>query len=264
MSATLATRPDQGPTSVRVTPVPRLEPPTDDERATYGLPTVPVAAPLLPLQLPGSGVPRPRPPRRSASSALGRAARSAVAVAVAVAEVRGSDLVPLRMGGETREHLAPTSMAVVAGRPSLSDAGDASGSRAATRRFIAICVEVIGGFRPVGQLRPYCMPEHFAEISERLTGPPVTGPAGRSRGAASFPGRTPVVGRATGGPPRGGRAERTGPVDRVMVRHVQICEVGDSVVEVAVVLARREQIWAMALRLEVHRGRWLCRCVEVL
>ena len=49
-----------------------------------------------------------------------------------------------------------------------------------------------------------------------------------------------------------------------MVRHVQICEVGDSVVEVAVVLARREQIWAMALRLELHRGRWLCRCVEVL
>ena len=34
MSATLATRPGQGPTSVRVTPVPRLEPPTDDERVT--------------------------------------------------------------------------------------------------------------------------------------------------------------------------------------------------------------------------------------
>src|SRR4051812_22476479 len=112
MSATLATRPGQGPTSVRVTPVPRLEPPTDEERARHGLPTAPAAAPLLPLQLPGSGAVRPRPPRRSTSSALGRAARSAVAVAVA--EVRGSDLVPLRMEGETREHLAPTSMAVVA------------------------------------------------------------------------------------------------------------------------------------------------------
>src|SRR5687768_690395 len=144
MSATLATRPAQGPTSVRVRPVPRLEPPTDDERAAHGLPTAPVAAPLLPLQIPGSVVPRSRPPRRSGSSALGRSARSAMAAAVA--EVQGSDLMPLRMGGETREHLAPTSMAVVAGRPTLSEAGDASGSRAATRRFIAICVEVIGGF----------------------------------------------------------------------------------------------------------------------
>jgi hypothetical protein len=45
---------------------------------------------------------------------------------------------------------------------------------------------------------------------------------------------------------------------------VQICEAVEDVAEVAVVLARREQVWAMALRLERVRERWLCTHLEMV
>jgi hypothetical protein len=45
---------------------------------------------------------------------------------------------------------------------------------------------------------------------------------------------------------------------------VQICDVGDGVAEIAVVMARRDKVWAMALRMELSRGRWQCTHLEVL
>jgi len=139
-----------------------------------------------------------------------------------------------------------------------------SPARVAIRRLLATCLEVIGGFRPASQLRPFCLPDRFDDIVERLTGRMV-GPPNRSRGFGLAGGaRTPVTGRITGAPPRTGRAHQTGPGDRVAIRRVQVCEAIDDVAEVAVVLARREQVWAMALRLEFHRGRWLCTHLEVV
>jgi hypothetical protein len=215
---------------VRVVPVPRSEPPTDEERASSGAEAPPMAALLLPLDLAGARV-----AHRNGSEEAVRADAGAMAAPPATGVDRA---VPLDV--------------------------EPSPARLATRRFLATCVEVIGGFRPVAQLRPLCLPERFADISERLGTHPATGPAWRSRGLAYLTARTHGPGRAALGPPRTGRVQQTGPGDRVFVRRVQICEAIDGVAEVAVVLARRDRVWAMALRMERRRGRWLCTHLEVL
>jgi hypothetical protein len=219
--------------AVRVVPVPRSEPPTDEERESTGAEAPPMAALLLPLDLAGARVAQDR--RNEAVRADAVASQGAVPAPPATGVDRA---VPLDV--------------------------EPSPARLATRRFLATCVEVIGGFRPVAQLRPLCFPERFADISERLGTHPATGPAWRSRGLAYLTARTHGPERAALGPPRTGRVQQTGPGDRVFVRRVQICEAIDGVAEVAVVLARRDRVWAMALRMERRRGRWLCTHLEVL
>jgi hypothetical protein len=130
-------------------------------------------------------------------------------------------------------------------------------TRVATRRFVSICVEVIGGFRPVAQLRPFCSPDAFELIAQRLLGRAVA-----ARGGAGW--RPNPAGRAPAGPPRTARGHQSAPPDRVSVLRVQACEVSDEVAEVAAVLCRRETVWAMALRLELVRGRWLCTHLELI
>jgi hypothetical protein len=152
---------------------------------------------------------------------------------------------------------------VVRLEPDPQAEAEPSPARLATRRFLGTFLEVLGGFRPVTHLRPLCRPERFIDIADRLAAHPATGPAWR-RQAAQLAARTPVTGRVTGGPPRAGRTNQTAPLDRVSVRRVQVCEAIDNVAEVAVVLARRDQVWAVALRLECHRGRWLCAHLDVL
>jgi hypothetical protein len=128
--------------------------------------------------------------------------------------------------------------------------------RFAARRLLGTCIEVIGGFRPINQLRPYCAPERFDAIVNRLLRPVGTG---RGHGAT----RSSVVARAAT-PPRAGRPGRTPPQDQVTVRRVQICDVMDGVAELAVVMSRRGKSWAMTMRMERSRGRWQCMHMEVL
>jgi hypothetical protein len=228
---TLTIRP-AGPT-IRVRPVPRSEPPSDAELIAASLEAPPMTAPQLPLELPGTRTLRPK--RRRTPPA-----ETADLVATAVSEPH-----PVRLGPDPQAEV------------------ELSPARLATRRFLSMFLEVVGGFRPVTHLRPFCQPERFIDIADRLAAHPATGPAWR-RQAAQLTARTPVTGRVTGGPPRAGRANQTAPVDRVSVRRVQVCEAIDNVAEVAVVLARRDQVWAVALRLECHRGRWLCAHLDVL
>ncbi|MGE5829668.1 MAG: Rv3235 family protein, partial [Micromonosporaceae bacterium] len=54
------------------------------------------------------------------------------------------------------------------------------------------------------------------------------------------------------------------PVPRLAVLRVQVGEPRIGAAEVAVVLTRRERVWAMALRLEVRAGRWVCTHLQVL
>jgi hypothetical protein len=125
--------------------------------------------------------------------------------------------------------------------------------RVAARNLLGTCVEVMGGYRPVGQLRPYCAPEHFDAIVNRLLRP--TG-AGHGHGAT----RGSVVSA-----PRPGRpALHQQRPERVTLRRVQICDVMEGIAELAVVVSRRGKVWAMALRLERCRGRWQCMHLEVL
>jgi hypothetical protein len=48
------------------------------------------------------------------------------------------------------------------------------------------------------------------------------------------------------------------------VRRVRVCDAVAGVAEVAVVLNRRDQAFAMAVRLEAVDGQWLCSHLEVL
>lgn len=266
MPTTLAVRPSRTEArpsvpAIRVRPVPPLEPPTDEELGEAAWQAPAMGAPALPLDL----TPATRPSRRRAP---GRAAGTVDAgIDAGPGPSGGPDDQPEVEGQSTQP--SPSGQPAQPGSPGEPTATAAaaveSPARAAARRFLATCLEVVGGFRPVTHLRPLCVADGFLGIAERLTGRTATTTATRILGAAHFAARTPVTGRTvTGAPPRAGRSSQTAPGERVIVRRVQLGEPIDGVAEVAVVLSRRDQVWAMALRLEDHGGRWLCAHLEVL
>jgi Family of unknown function (DUF6459) len=131
----------------------------------------------------------------------------------------------------------------------------------ATRLFLATCLEIVGGYRPVAHLRPLCRPERFSDIANHVTGR-VPNPTGRFRGRAYGVVRAPTT--AAPGSQRPAVPADYLPGERVHLRRMQASQAGAGAIEVAVVLTRRDQVWAMAFRMEEWRGRWLCSCVEVL
>ena len=230
MTATLAVRPDQRPTvracltTIRVVPAPRSEPPTDEELRARGSRRRPCA---------------PACSRSTCPDPCSRAGRG------------------------TGRPDRPIALEVVG--PDTSSAPAPSPARAAARLFLATCVEVIGGFRPMSQLRPLCLPDRFTDIADRLADPPghlARRPDPDPRPTGRY--RSPVPGRTTGAPPRVAGATRPRRATGPAVRRVQICDIGPAVAEVAAVLGRRDIVWAMALRFEHRRGRWLCTLVEVI
>lgn len=235
--------------AVRIRPVPRSEPLTDDELLSTTDRTLP---PDLATGVRVRGGLRPSP--------AGLPAVMATALHTPPQAGQGSVVTPGLAAASDREQDR--------GRDSDGE-GDRGGhsagheptpgsreARLAARRLLGACIEVIGGFRPVSQLRPYCAPERFDAIVNRLLRPVGTG---RGHGAT----RASVVAR-TLGPPKVGRPGLPSPQDRVTVRRVQLCDVRDGVLELAVVMARRGKVWAMAMRMERSRGRWQCMHLEVL
>lgn len=164
-----------------------------------------------------------------------------------------SEALPISLPGPTarRRRTAPSrpaSVAAPAPQPGPSSA------MAAAHRFLAACVEVIGGYRPPAHLRGLCAPEEFAAITLQLTG----------RHGAQLAGRSPLTPRpATGAPPRSPRGGKVGP-GSLAVRRVLVCEPRPGVAEVTVVLSRRDRSWAMALRLEQRGQRWCCTHLRVI
>jgi hypothetical protein len=128
--------------------------------------------------------------------------------------------------------------------------------RITARRLLSACVEVLGGFRPVAQLRAYCAPERFDAIANRLLRPVS---AGRGLGATQT---SLIMTRLPS--PRPGRPARVRPEDRITVRRVQICHVMDGIAELVVLMSRHNKVWAMTLRMERNHGRWLCKQLDVL
>jgi hypothetical protein len=253
MPATLAGHPTAAapPATIRVLPVPRSEPPTDQELEAAGVDSPPMTAPLLPIDLPSSSSARRRSAATSRPAPVGGAAKRGLATPAPAVTLTHPDAPGCPAGPGVHQGEAPAPL-------------EPSPARLATRRLLATCLEVIGGFRPVVHLRPFCLPEAYVDIAKRLTAGSVASPGGQWRGHAYATWRTPVTGRATGAPPRAGRASQTGPGDRICVRRVQICETREDAAEVAVVLARREKVWAMAVRLERIHDRWLCTYLELL
>jgi hypothetical protein len=133
-------------------------------------------------------------------------------------------------------------------------------TRQAAGRFVTTLTEVLAGFRPLGQLRALCRPDRFTAVAEHLRQSGAR-PAGAVRAGA----RTPVVGRLpTGAPPRQGRLATATPGERLAVRRVRLSDAIAGVAEIAVVLSRRDQVWAVAVRLERSGDRWLCAHLEIL
>jgi hypothetical protein len=203
------------PPSISIRPVPALEPPTDDELARAGIVPPSPFSETLPISLPGSAGSR-------------------------------------RRRGPTR---SPRAIAAVHAVPrAAADPGAGHTAAGAAHRFLAACVEVLGGYRPPAHLRGLCAPEEFAAITLQLTG----------RHGAQLAGRSPLTPRpATGAPPLSPRAGQVGP-GSLAVRRVVVCEPRPGVAEVAVVLTRRDRSWAMALRLELRGQRWCCTHLRVI
>jgi hypothetical protein len=111
------------------------------------------------------------------------------------------------------------------------------------RRYLELCLEVLGGYRPLAHLRPHTELARFDEVATQLA-------------RLGGPGRSALV-RPGSGPARV-------PADRPRLRHLRMCEVRPGAVEAAAVLGRGEQIRAMTLRLEQRDTGWLCTHLEVL
>ncbi|GIJ51041.1 hypothetical protein Val02_79270 [Virgisporangium aliadipatigenens] len=112
-------------------------------------------------------------------------------------------------------------------------------ARAAAQRFVGVCVEVLGGHRPISHLRAVTSTADLARVTDQ------------------------VIRRTT----RAHLARPTPPgtrPHRVRLRSLHVCEPVDGVAEVAAVLEYGPRVWAMAVRLERHGESWLCTLVQVL
>jgi hypothetical protein len=103
-------------------------------------------------------------------------------------------------------------------------------ARSWSTRLAHATVEVLGGARPLSQLRRWTSDEVYAQLSR----------TGRRGG--------PV------GDPRAGRIRPA----RVVVRAVRVCEVADGIVEACAVVDDGRRARAFAFRLEGTDGRWRC------
>lgn len=100
-------------------------------------------------------------------------------------------------------------------------------------RFVQAIVEVIGGDRPVSQLVRWTSEAVYMDMQRRVK----------------------ILGATT-------TASR-GRVTRPQVRSVHICQPRDDVAEVAVHIRHGARSRAVAARLEVVQGRWLCTALQM-
>jgi hypothetical protein len=239
--------------AVRLRPAPPLEPPFDDEADRFGMP--------------GGSVPEGQ---------LALDWRS---------DAPGTDDGPGRRRSGRPPFAGPAD-------PLGPDSGRTDGSalvaappehRVATKRFLGVCLEVLNGYRPAGQLRPFCAPaaagiviERFAIRSAALArGGPATARRPLATQRADAAPRAAAVPRADAAirPGKGPRPDATtrpgagrcaaGPPARIRLRLLRICEPLAGIAEAAAVLETGDRCWALAFRLERHRGTWLCTAVTM-
>ena len=106
--------------------------------------------------------------------------------------------------------------------------------RAAVRRYVSLCLEVINGFRPVAQLRPLTAPDLFQSVGDQLQRR--TTRPGQGRGGAAL----------------------------VTIRRVRATEPAAGAIEAVVVLDQGDRTWAMALRLVDGPHGWRCSVLQVI
>ena len=112
------------------------------------------------------------------------------------------------------------------------------------QRYIAMCVEVLNGYRPSAHLRPITDQQRFGDIADQL------------------------VRRAVRVRISPAQAARQGKL--VRVRRMILNEPLDGVAEAAVVLEQGDSCWALAVRLERgtradrSTGPWRCTVLQVI
>jgi hypothetical protein len=210
--------------AVRISRVPAVDPPFDDEPFAWS------DADQLTL-------PWRAPPAAPASRALpstGPARVSAVMPPAGLPDTTSlSDLATLAGlagPGRTPPPVPPEALA-----------GASTEARGAAHRFLTRALEILNGYRPIGHLRAVSA---LMEAPTILTGAGAAQRAiGRYREAAGLP---PVAGRRP-----------LPPAGRVSPRRLRVCEPRPGVAEASAVLTTAGRTWALAFRLELLHGRWL-------
>lgn len=242
------TRPPVRPT-VRLRPVPPLDPPFDDEyvpetwvgRPAVADPTEPaVRADRWPSD---AEFPAPiRVPRPAAASTI-RARSSAPpgdlgpGPATAPPRPTGPRRVPRQAGGLPEERSAGPSTPS-GGPPAPGGFADATPEAIlAAGRFLGTCLEIVNGYRPARHVRSLVSPIDAADIIEQLDSA-----------------TTRISGHR-----RPGQPART-----ARLRRLRVCEPRPGVVEAAAVVGVAGRTWAVAFRLERRRGSWVGVSVQLL
>ncbi len=211
--------------------MPQFDPPFDDEVA----PEVWASAHQLALDWPQPAtVRRPAPAQPAPSTGVGPPPTAGATLAEAAdAEPAGAE---------------PAGAYPAGGDPAGAGlAGASVEAKLAVRRFVAVCVEVINGYRPAAHLRRLSRPGEAAGIVAQALA------AGRRAGELRKAVRTS---RAAD---RHGR----GPAP-VAVLRLRLCEPRPGVVEAAVLLVTGERTWALAVRLEQHHQTWTATTLRLV
>lgn len=195
--------------AIRVRPVPPLDPPFDDEVAPDAWASA-FGAAQLPLDW------------------LGTAQRSA----------QRPDQTPDRTGAGGLVGDAPIGSG--AGTPTAV-AGASVEAKAAVRRFVGLCLEILNGYRPVSHLRPLVDPAAGLAIPSEVT---------------AAVARVGELRRRTGAP--------RGRPDAVRVRRLRVCEPRTGAAEASVVLSTAGRAWALAVRLERRDRGWAATAVHLV
>lgn len=228
------------PSAIRLRPVPRCDPPFDDELPSDAS----VSADQLTFPWP-----------RASSGALSQseqgpaetAAPGAVNVATTSGAPRDAGLLGAAGLNGAATHDRPdgggaVGLALRGGYP--SDAGTAGDARLAVRRFVSVCVEVLNGYRPAAHLRRLSLP---------MEAPGVV--------AQGVVGARRVAELRHAARPADRRTRRPGPV---AVLRVLLCEPRPGAIEAAVLLITGERTWAMAFRLELHQQKWAATALRLI
>ena len=123
--------------------------------------------------------------------------------------------------------------------------GASAEAKAAVRRFVSTCVEVLNGYRPAAHLRRLSQPREAATVVAQ-------GLAGARRVTEARQART------------GGRAPRPRRSAPAAVVRLRLCEPREGAVEAAAILLIGDRTHAMALRLERHDESWQATALRLI
>ena len=259
---------------IRVRPVPRCDPPFDDElephiwagsahqlALDWPSRTAP-QRPARPADLPVGRAPSTAPTGpglgRPTGSALrqpigGRTGSPARPTPEMAAALRGDPITgappassatrPVAAGAPADATL-PVAAGVPGGAVRPVTAGASGDAKLAVRRFVQMCVEVLNGYRPAAHLRRLALPKEAAGVvAQAVAG---TGRVAELRQDGRLGHR---------------RERRPTPVGVIRLR---LCEPRSGAVEAAVLLVTGERTWAMALRLELHQENWCATTLRLV